>query len=128
MRILLLLLPAITLSQTFFGQDSILKRRPYKLMVVVDQNTVYEEELKPYPYVFPNNSMQIYPGEKIFVEVEQENGVIKKISAVKENIDPAKTLVISFEQITENGKHHSMQLTIKNPFSQKLIYKTKIFL
>jgi hypothetical protein len=97
-------------------------------MIVVDKNSVYEEELKPYPYLFPNNSTQIYPGEKIFIEVEQDNGVIKKMTAVKENINPKKTLTISFTQVTEKGVHKSMQLTIANPFAQKLFYKATIYI
>jgi len=113
----------------FYGQDtSVLKREPYKLSLAVDKDTFYEEEIQAVPYIFPNNSVQVYPGETIFIEVEQENGAIKKMTAVKENKDPQKTLVISFAQTTKNKAHESMMLKIKNPFSQTLKYKASIFL
>jgi hypothetical protein len=84
------------------GQDSAqLKRVPYTLTVAVDKKTVYEEDIKETPFVLPGNTIQLYPGETILIEVEQENGVIKKLTAVKEIKDAAKTLRIKFTQHVE---------------------------
>lgn len=42
--------------------------------------------------------MQIYPGESIYVEVVQENGVIKSMKAVKGITHPETTLTIKFSK------------------------------
>jgi len=127
--ILILLLFSFIAPVNSKGQDStILKRTPYTLKIAVDKETFYEDEIGATPYVFPNNGMQIYPGETIFVEVEQDNGVIKSMKAVKEIKYPEKTLTIKFSQTSENKVHQMMMLEIKNPFSKSLTYQAKMFL
>ena len=112
-----------------YGQDTTkLNRTPYKLTLAVDKKTFYEEELKATPYVLPDNSVQLYPGETVYVEIEQENGVIKSVIAVKDNVKPERTLIISFSQNIKNKVHESMMLKVTNPFSQNLVYKATIFL
>jgi hypothetical protein len=126
-----LLVTAISLTTTLlaFGQDSTqLKRTPYKLAVAVDKKTVYEEDIKATPYVLPNKAIQLYPGETVFIEVEQENGVIKSVTAVDKNVSPDKTLIINFTQSSKKKVHELSMLKIENPFSQDLIYTSKIFL
>lgn len=119
----------LIISFNLFGQDtSILRRAAYRLTVVVDDKSVYEENLKETPYVLPNQAIQLYPGETVFVEIEQMDGIIKTITAVKEIKDSSKTLTISFIQIAKMKIHESMMLKVENPFSYKLVYKTKIFL
>jgi len=82
----------LTLALHFFGQDTaILKRTPYKLSLPVDKNSVYEEDLKATPYVMPDKTIQIYPGETIYVELRQDSGKIVSMTAVKEIKDPAIT-------------------------------------
>jgi hypothetical protein len=104
------------------------KRLPYKLSIIVDKSTVYEEDVKATPYVLPNNTIQLYPGENIYVEVESTGGVITSLNAIKENKNPSKTLVISFSQTISNKTHKSMLLRITNPFKEKLYYSAVIFL
>ena len=126
-----LIVTALFLATTFltFGQDSTpLKRTPYKLTVAVDKKKVYEEDIKATPYVLPNKALQLYPGETVFIEIEQENGVIKSVTAVEKNVNPEKTLTISFTQSTKKKSHELTMLKIENPFSQDLIYTSKIFL
>jgi hypothetical protein len=129
MKYSILLLILITTSSISYGQDSTkLKRTPYKLTVVVDKETVYEEDIKANLYIFPDNTVQLYPGETIYIQVEQEKGIIKSMNAVKENISPNKTLIIAFSQTVTKGVHESMMLKVTNPFAQNLIYKAKIFI
>ncbi len=126
-----LVVTALSLITTFlaFGQDSIqLKRTPYKLTVAVDKKTVYEEDIKATPYVFPNKAIQLFPGETVFIEIEQENGVIITVTAVDKNVNPDKTLIISFSQSSRKKVHELTILKIENPFSQDLMYTSKIFL
>ena len=72
--------------------------------------------------------MQIYPGETIYVEVEQDKGVIKSMKAVKKINNPKTTLTITFSQKSENNIHQMMMLKIQNPFPKNLTYEAKMFL
>jgi hypothetical protein len=95
------------------GQDTtLLKRAPYKLTLAVDKKTFYEEDLKEAPYVLPNNTVQLYPGETVFIQVEQTDGIIKTIKAVKEITDSANTLTLGFTQITNGKVHQQMMLKV----------------
>ncbi|HTE30578.1 MAG TPA: hypothetical protein VK666_09425, partial [Chryseolinea sp.] len=86
------------------------------------------EDIKATAYVLPNKAIQLYPGEIVFVEIEEENGVIKAVTAVEKNVNPQKTLTISFTQNVKKKTHESTMLKIGNPFSQELIYSSRIFL
>ena len=119
----------ILTSFVSYGQDTTqLIRTPYKLVVAVDKNSVYEEDIKATPYVLPDNTIQLYPGEIVYIEVEQENGIIKSMTAVKENINPSKTLILSFTQTDKKKVHELMTLKVTNPFKQQLIYNATIFI
>jgi hypothetical protein len=119
----------LTTTHFAIGQDSTqLKRTPYKLKVAVDKKTVYEEDIKATPYVLPNKAIQLYPGETVFIEIDQENGVIKNVTAVDKNVNPGKTLKISFTQTANKKVHELTMLSIENPFPQDLVYTSKIFL
>ncbi len=112
----------------FFGkaQDTTrLTRTPYKLKVAIEKNAAYEEDIKATPYVFDSNNVQLYPGETVFVETEVDNGIIKSMKAVKENANPAKTIIISFSQTAKKGVHQMMMLKVTNPFTQTLVYNAK---
>ena len=110
------------------GQDTTqLKRTPYKLKVVVDKKTSYEEDIKETPYVLPDNTIQLYPGETVFIEIDQTDGLIKGVKAVEKIKDPARTLTISFTQSVNKKVHELMILKVTNPFALKLSYKTLIF-
>jgi hypothetical protein len=128
-QIFCLLLFLLSFSFKSQSQDTtILKRTPYTLKVAVDKETFYEDEIGATVYIFPNDGMQIYPGETIYVVVEQDNGVIKKMTAVKEITDSSKTLIIKFSQKSNDKVHEMMILEIHNPFNKNLIYKAKMFL
>jgi hypothetical protein len=119
----------VTTTLFIFGQDSSqLKRTPYKLIVAVDKKTIYEEDIKATPYVLPNKPIQLYPGENVYLEIEQENGIVKGVTAVDKIVHPDKTLTISFKQTVKKKVHELTMLQIQNPFKQNLIYKSKIFL
>jgi len=110
------------------GQDTaIIRRTPYKLTLAVDKKSFYEEEIKATPYVLPNNTVQLYPGETVFIEIEQEDGIIKSLVAVEQNIHPDKTLIINFSQTANKKIHENTMLKIQNPFKQSLLYIAKIF-
>ena len=128
-QILFLVLASLTLSLNSKGQDTtVLKRTPYTLRIAVDKKNFYEDQIGATPYVFPNNGMQIYPGETIYVEVVEENGIIKSMKAVKEITKPKTTLTIKFSQKSEKKIHQMMMLEVQNPFPKNLTYEAKMFL
>lgn len=127
--IFILLIAVLKLSITGYCQDTtLLKRIPYHLSVAVDKKISYEEDLNEVPYVLPNSTVQLYPGEIVNFEIEQENGVIKNMTAVKEIKNPAKTITISFTQSVKKKVHELMMLKVTNPFANDLIYSANIFL
>lgn len=109
-------------------EESVLLRQPYRLKVVVDKSTTYEEDLPARPYLFPNKAIQIYPGETVFIEVEMEQDTVKSMKAVKQIIDSTKTITVSFAQNVKGRKHEMMMLTVYNPFQKQLSYDAKIYL
>jgi len=112
-----------------YGQDTTqLKRTPYKLIVAVDKNTTYEEEIRGTAYVLPNKTIQLYPGETVYIELKQVNGKIESMTAVNEIKDSTITITISFTQTVKKNVYEMTMLQVKNPFSRPLIYKAKIFL
>lgn len=125
---LLLLLALCSMGHVFAQDTTLLKRTPYKLIVAVDKKNFYEEDLKESAFVLPDKTIQLYPGEKLYAEVEMADGVVKSITAVKEIKDPSKTLTISFTQTTDGKVHQMMMLKIENPFAGTLVYKARMFL
>jgi hypothetical protein len=101
---------------------------PARAPLAVDKKTFYQEDLKEAPFVLPNKAIQLYPGETVFIQVEQIDGAIKTIKAVKEITDSANTLTISFNQITNGKEHQQMMLKVTNPLPYQLSYKAIIFL
>ncbi len=78
MKKYLLLIFFFVRSSFIYCQDQTqLVRTPYKLKVVVTKDITYEEDIQATPYVLPKNTIQLYPGETIYVEVEQENERLK---------------------------------------------------
>ena len=112
-----------------FGQtNDLLKRDAFTLNIAVDDTNFYKSEINTSAYVLPDNTVQLYPGEKIYVEVELVKKEIKSMKTVKENLNPEKTITISFSQQTDGKKHKGMMLKIENPFNKKLEYKASMFL
>ena len=128
-QILFLAILFLTSTISSKGQDTtVLKRTPYTLKIDVDKKNFYEDQIGPTPYVFPNNGMQIYPGETIYVEVVQDKGIIKSMKAVNEITNPKTTLTIKFSQQSENKIHQMMMLEVQNPFAKNLTYEATMFL
>jgi hypothetical protein len=128
MKIYFSIIAAIFFAGSFaFAQDTtLLTRDAYKLTLAVDKESTFELDLPATPYIGPKNTVQIYPGEEVFIEVEQEAGAISKMIAVKKNLHPEKTLIISFNQVVKKKVCESSMLSIKNPFPYKLTYGAMI--
>lgn len=122
----------VTLFTILFFQVSIAQnlnadREAFTLKLPVDGVNYYEQEIKRGPYFVYKNILQIYPSEKINIEVELKNDTIFSMKVVKENLNPKNTIEIEFSQTAKDGKSEMMILKVKNPFNQKLQYKAKMY-
>jgi hypothetical protein len=112
-----------------FGQTNDLPlRKAFELNMKVDDTTFYSADIKASAFIMPDNTIQLYPGETIYVEVELVEKEIKSMKTVKENLHPDKTLILSFTQQTEGKVHKRMMMKIENPFNEKLEFKAYMFL
>jgi len=129
MKVTTLILSFVFMTTLCFGQTNDLPQRDaFKLNIAVDDTNFYNADIKASAYVLPDNTVQLYPGETIYVEVELVKKEIKSMKTVKENLHPEKTLTISFSQQTDGKIHKGMMLKIENPFNRKLEYKANMFL
>jgi len=104
-------------------------RKTFKLDLEINDTNYFQAEIPESPIVMASNSVQLYPGEEVFIEVELDSlNNIKNLKSVKKNLNPKKTLVISFEQIAKKHIHEKMVLSIFNPFDMELIYKPSLLL
>jgi hypothetical protein len=81
------------------------------LMMPVSEENYYESRVPSSPFVVGPN-----------IEIEYNGSKITGINSVKRNLNPNKTLQISFIQIAEGNKHSNMILSVNNPFKQDLQY------
>ena len=109
-------------SLTLYSQNDKPKRSSYKLEIAANETQQYATDVPESPYFVKEKILQIYCGEKIFVECEIQGDSISKMKVVEKNINPKKTIVIDFSQNSENRKEISTDLNVKNPFSKTLRY------
>jgi hypothetical protein len=101
-------------------------RDSFTLVMPVTKGTFYQSHIPSSPFIVGPKILQIFPGETVFIEVEQADGIISDMKSVKENKQPEKTLEITFVQNTENNAISGMMLKVKNPFKKDLSYKAMI--
>ena len=111
-----------------FAQNERLTREAFTLKLPVNGLEFYEQKVQKSPYFVKENILQLYPGEKVFIEVETNNNEITSMKSVKSNINPKKTLKIEFTQSTKDRKSKFMMLEIENPFKKELDYKAMMFI
>lgn len=115
----------LILSLNGIGQDQ--NDRPvrdsFTLIMPVSKESYYESPIQSTPFVVGPNILQLFPGDTVFVEIEQKNGIITGLKPVKTNRNNDKTVEISFVQNVEEGKHLNMVLKVKNPFKKNLSYE-----
>ena len=110
-----------------FSQEKNL-RESFVLNLAVSEDQYYAAELGESPYVLPENTVQVYPGEELDIEADVENDVLVNLKNVGEIKNPEKTLIIKFSQICDGRKHQAMMLSVFNPFEKDLEYSAIIYL
>lgn len=110
------------------AQNDAPNREAFTLTLPVDSVNYYEQEVPESPYFVKENVLQIFPGEHLFVEVEASKKEITSMKVVKENLNPKKTIEISFNQLGDERKHEGMMLKVTNPFKKELSYGALMFI
>lgn len=126
-KILLVFVFSMT-SILAFSQNDKPERSNFTLKLPVDTIQFYEQEIKKTPYFVKEKVLQIYPTEKIFIEVELNKTEIISMKTVSENINPDKTITVELIQTIKNKKNESMVLKIVNPFKYELKYKALMYI
>ena len=129
MRTKVIMAMLLSLSFTFtYAQNEKPNREAFTLKLPVDGKQYYEQNVENSPYFVKEKVLQIYPSEKLFVEVEIEKEEIISMKVVKENLNPEKTIEIELTQTVEGKKSKFMMLKILNPFEKDLEYKAMMFI
>lgn len=98
------------------------KRPAFELKLLVNDQQFYSSQMRESSYIINDSIVQIFPGEKLFVEADVVNDKLSNFQVVKEIRDKSKTLVIDFQQSAKGKVHEQMILTIDNPFAKQLNY------
>lgn len=101
-------------------------RPPFSLKLFVNDSTFYQAQMGETMFVIDKKTVQIFPGEKLFIEADLMKDSLVNLKVVPEIINKEKTLTIVFMQENENKLHKQMRLTITNPFSKQLEYSAQI--
>ena len=112
----------LTFSLTLYSQNDKPKRSSYKLEIAANETQQYAADIPESPYFVKEKILQIYCGEKIFVECEIQGDSISKMKVVEKNVSPEKTIIIDFSQDAENRKEIRTDLNVRNPFDKSLRY------
>ena len=126
MKKIILVLLILNFTSTF-SQNEKPNRKEFTLTIPVDGEKYYEQKVVKSPYFVKDDILQIYSGEKIFVEVEIKKKKILSMKVVDKNLNKDKTLIIELSQETKDNKHELMMLIITNPFKYNLEYKAGMF-
>ena len=110
-----LLFTIITFSQQ--------KRKPFTLEIAANENQQYKAEIPESPYFVKDKILQIYCGEKVYVECEIVGDTISEMKIVEKNVNPKRTIEIEFSQDSNDRKNINTMLQIKNPFEKDLVYE-----
>jgi len=125
---LILTLFAIVTLQVSKAQNTKPLREPFTLKLAVDGENYYEESIKGSSYFVHNKTLQIYPSEKLYIEVEIKSDTIYSMKVVRTNLNPKKTIEVEFKQFVKDRKSEGMMLNVNNPFDKVLKYKALMYI
>ena len=114
-------------SLSLYSQNDKPVRNSYKLEIAATETQQYVTEVPESPYFVKENVIQIFCGEKVFVECEIQGDSISNMKVVEKNINPEKTIIINFSQNADNRKEIRTDLNVKNPFAKTLLYDAFMF-
>lgn len=118
----------IFLTSYCYSQNEIKEREPFILKLAVDNDQFYQMNVEKSKYFVKENIIQIYPTEKLNVEVEIKNDTIFSMKVVDRIIEPKRTIQIEFLQHVKDKKPEGMMLKVTNPFGRKLNYNAMMYI
>ena len=118
-KILLLMLFAFV---ALHSQDK-KNREAFTLEIVANETQQYRAEIPQSPFFVKDKILQIYCGEKVFVECEIAGDTLSSMKVVEKNLHPEKTIEIEFYQDAKDRTRINTFLQLTNPFNKDLIYK-----
>lgn len=113
----------LSVFQGYAQTDSLNKRPPFELKLFVDDSKSFSLPVGETKYISNDTILNIFPGEKLFLEATITNNRVTNFRVVNEIKDASKTLTIDFQQKAKGKVHQFMTLTVTNPFDKKLHYK-----
>ena len=122
MKLPVVVLMLFAVLTTFAQQDTMSspRRQAHQLSLPVADKVQYKYDVPAGLFVRNNDTLQLFPGEKVFLEVNHNGREIKGVKAVQQISEPLRTLTISFRQVADSTTHKNMLLTIDNPFDKQL--------
>ena len=104
-------------------EQAISNRGALKLRLFVDDENFYEDDVKAGPYFVKEGVIQVYPGERLYVDAKVgEGGVLTDMHVVTTPKDTAKVIILEFVQHANGRQHEMMMLTVNNPYDDDLHY------
>ena len=119
MKKTLLFFALLFLTFSFAQQN----RVAFTLHIAADETQQYEAPIAEGPFFVKEKILQIYCGEKVFIECEIAGDSIATMKVVSKNSHPEKTIEITFSQDSKDRKNISTLLKLNNPFDRDLTYE-----
>ncbi|MNQ66728.1 hypothetical protein D3C85_812270 [compost metagenome] len=124
----LLYLVLILAASFSYSQNEVKEREAFTLKLLVDSEQFYQMNVDKSKYFVKENILQIYPTEKINIQVEIKNDTIFAMKVVEKIVEPKKTIQIEFVQNVKDNKSEGMMLKVTNPFDKKLNYNAMMYI
>ncbi|MEQ3661759.1 MAG: hypothetical protein ABNG98_05750 [Flavobacterium sp.] len=102
-------------------------RQAFTLNIAANETQQYKADIQESPYFVKEKILQIYCGEKVFIECQISGDTISTMKIVEENINIKSTIEIELTQNSEDRKNISTMLVVKNPFQKKLNYNAIMY-
>lgn len=109
------------------SQNVMPEREGFLLKIPRNAKQSFIQEIGKAPYLIEDKTLQIYPGEKINLEIEIKADTIYSMATVVKNLHPERTIEIEFCQTIENHMAKPSQIFIKNPFNKQLTYTAIVY-
>jgi len=113
---------------TVFAQSKQNYRNVGTRKILINDTTFYDLNVPATPIIIGDSILQLFCGEKYFVEVDVSKNILSNYKVVEQINNKDKTIVIEFKQVSTGKEHEQMILTIFNPFKNDLYYSSNIYL
>ncbi len=114
--------PALLFALAGQSQNELPERSGFTLNVKRNATQTFVQQINPGPYFPQTGALQLYPNERVFVEVEIKADTIFSMKTVRENLHPQRTLEIEFCQSESKTGARPSELWVKNPLATRVSF------